>query len=268
VLQNAASRVGALDLGFVPGEGGERGLADDDQGPLGGLEGFREAVTARGHLGQGLGRPDGAALLAAVAKLVQGLGAKAEGWNGLGVLQNAAVGALVDHEGARTDLDLVGAEVEQHVERAGLDHLGGLGVLQNAASRVGALDLGFVPGEGGLSFAEMVEALGDRREERRTVRTGERGLADDDQGPLGGLEGFREAAASRVGALDLGFVPGEGGLSFAEMVEAGALDVLDQLGDRREERRTVRTGERGLADDDQGPLGGLEVSASCRGRAG
>ncbi|AWN47220.1 NADH-quinone oxidoreductase subunit G [Methylobacterium terrae] len=62
-----------------------------------------------------LARPDGAALLAAVAKLVQGLGTKAEGWNGLGVLHNAA-------------------------------------------ARVGALDLGFVPGEGGLGFAEMVQA--------------------------------------------------------------------------------------------------------------
>ncbi|PIK70388.1 NADH-quinone oxidoreductase subunit G, partial [Methylobacterium frigidaeris] len=62
-----------------------------------------------------LARADGAALLAAVAKLVQGLGAKAEGWNGLGVLHNAA-------------------------------------------ARVGALDLGFVPGEGGLTFAEMTKA--------------------------------------------------------------------------------------------------------------
>ncbi|KMO30385.1 NADH dehydrogenase [Methylobacterium variabile] len=62
-----------------------------------------------------LTRPDGAALLAAVAKLLQGLGSKAEGWNGLGVLHNAA-------------------------------------------ARVGALDLGFLPGEGGLTFAEMTKA--------------------------------------------------------------------------------------------------------------
>ena len=37
-------------------------------------------------------------------------------------------------------------------------------------------------------------------------------------------------AASRVGALDLGFVPGEGGLNAAAMAKAGALDVLFLLG--------------------------------------
>src|SRR5579863_5117001 len=37
-------------------------------------------------------------------------------------------------------------------------------------------------------------------------------------------------AASRVGALDLGFVPGEGGLSAPQMAAAGALDVLFLLG--------------------------------------
>ncbi|MBB3890234.1 NADH-quinone oxidoreductase subunit G [Phenylobacterium haematophilum] len=37
-------------------------------------------------------------------------------------------------------------------------------------------------------------------------------------------------AASRVGGLDLGFVPGEGGKSAREMVEPGALDVLFLLG--------------------------------------
>jgi len=37
-------------------------------------------------------------------------------------------------------------------------------------------------------------------------------------------------AASRVGALDLGFVPGEGGLSAGQMVAAGALDILFLLG--------------------------------------
>ena len=37
-------------------------------------------------------------------------------------------------------------------------------------------------------------------------------------------------AASRVGGLDLGFVPGEGGLDAAAMTQAGALDVLFLLG--------------------------------------
>jgi NADH-quinone oxidoreductase subunit G len=38
------------------------------------------------------------------------------------------------------------------------------------------------------------------------------------------------AAASRVGALDLGFVPGENGLDVAGMAKAGALDVAFLLG--------------------------------------
>ena len=37
-------------------------------------------------------------------------------------------------------------------------------------------------------------------------------------------------AASRVGALDLGFVPGEGGLDARQMAAAGALDVVFLLG--------------------------------------
>ncbi|MDP3318902.1 MAG: NADH-quinone oxidoreductase subunit NuoG, partial [Bosea sp. (in: a-proteobacteria)] len=42
--------------------------------------------------------------------------------------------------------------------------------------------------------------------------------------------GVLHTAASRVGALDLGFVPGEGGLDVAGMLAPGALDVLFLLG--------------------------------------
>ncbi len=42
--------------------------------------------------------------------------------------------------------------------------------------------------------------------------------------------GVIHTAASRVGALDLGFVPGEGGLDAAAMAQPGALDVLFLLG--------------------------------------
>jgi NADH-quinone oxidoreductase subunit G len=47
-----------------------------------------------------------------------------------------------------------------------------------------------------------------------------------------GWNGFNvlHTAASRVGGLDLGFIPGDGGLSAAEMVRPGALDVLVLLG--------------------------------------
>ena len=42
--------------------------------------------------------------------------------------------------------------------------------------------------------------------------------------------GVIHTAAARVGALDLGFVPGEGGLDAAAMVQPGALDLLFLLG--------------------------------------
>jgi NADH-quinone oxidoreductase subunit G len=42
--------------------------------------------------------------------------------------------------------------------------------------------------------------------------------------------GVIHTAAARAGALDLGFVPGEGGLDAAAMVQPGALDVLFLLG--------------------------------------
>ncbi len=47
-----------------------------------------------------------------------------------------------------------------------------------------------------------------------------------------GWNGFSvlQTAASRVGALDIGFVPGEGGLRAAHMAKSGALDVLFLLG--------------------------------------
>ena len=47
-----------------------------------------------------------------------------------------------------------------------------------------------------------------------------------------GWNGFNvlQTAASRVGGLDLGLVPGDGGLDAVEMAKAGALDVLFNLG--------------------------------------
>ncbi len=66
-------------------------------------------------VGQGaLSRPDGLAILSAVAQLAQSVGAVKEGWNGFSVLHTAA-------------------------------------------SRVGALDLGLVPGQGGLTAQQMTQ---------------------------------------------------------------------------------------------------------------
>ncbi|HLH95256.1 MAG TPA: NADH-quinone oxidoreductase subunit NuoG [Xanthobacteraceae bacterium] len=42
--------------------------------------------------------------------------------------------------------------------------------------------------------------------------------------------GFLHVAAARVGALDIGFVPGTGGLSATEMAKPGALDLIFLLG--------------------------------------
>jgi NADH-quinone oxidoreductase subunit G len=52
-------------------------------------------------------------------------------------------------------------------------------------------------------------------------------------GPIkDGWNGFSilHTAAARVGALDIGFVPGQGGKSATEMAKAGAVDVLFNLG--------------------------------------
>ncbi|CUW96802.1 NADH-quinone oxidoreductase chain G (NADH dehydrogenase I, chain G) (NDH-1, chain G) [Agrobacterium fabacearum S56] len=68
-------------------------------------------------IGQGaLARADGAAVLAAAAKLAVSVGAISEEWNGFSVLHTAA-------------------------------------------ARVGGLDIGFVPGEGGVAAAEMVTSM-------------------------------------------------------------------------------------------------------------
>src|SRR5260370_16579989 len=70
-------------------------------------------------VGQGaLARPDGAAVLSAVAKAAASTGALVDGWNGFSVLHTAA-------------------------------------------ARVGGLDIGFVPGDGGLTAAPMASGRVD-----------------------------------------------------------------------------------------------------------
>ncbi|HYF21764.1 MAG TPA: NADH-quinone oxidoreductase subunit NuoG [Caulobacteraceae bacterium] len=79
---------------------------------------LRNAKAPAVIVGQGaLSRPDGAAVLNAVAGLAREFGVVREGWNGFNVLHTAA-------------------------------------------ARVGGLDLGFVPGEGGRSAVELVERGG------------------------------------------------------------------------------------------------------------
>ncbi|WP_134499575.1 NADH-quinone oxidoreductase subunit NuoG [Microvirga pakistanensis] len=79
------------------------------------IETLRGAERPLIIVGQGaLARPDGLAVLSAVAKLTQDVGAVTDSWNGFSVLHTAA-------------------------------------------SRVGALDLGLVPGAGGLSARQMAQ---------------------------------------------------------------------------------------------------------------
>jgi NADH-quinone oxidoreductase subunit G len=92
------------------------------------------------------------------------------------------------------------------------------------------------------AFAEVL-----KKAERPLILVGAAALARPDGGAIAALaakaatelgaikdgwNGFSvlHTAASRVGALDIGFVPGAGGSSAAEMTKAGALDVLFLLG--------------------------------------
>ena len=119
-------RMGDVPVGVI-GDVGDLRYQYDYLGA--GSDSLNELVSGRGSfheklekaqrplviVGQGaLKGEDGAAVLGAAAKLAAGTGARAEGWNGLAVLHNAA-------------------------------------------GRVGGLDIGFVPGEGGMDVAGMLE---------------------------------------------------------------------------------------------------------------
>ncbi|WP_337270815.1 NADH-quinone oxidoreductase subunit NuoG [Oryzifoliimicrobium ureilyticus] len=121
-------RRGNFPIGVI-GEGGELRydyeylgagtdtLADLAAGKLGFLEVLSKAERPMIIIGQGaLTRPDGAAVLSAVADLAGKVGAVTDGWNGFAVLHTAA-------------------------------------------SRVGGLDLGFVPGPKGKIAVEMLSAM-------------------------------------------------------------------------------------------------------------
>ncbi len=92
-------------------------LSELAAGRLGFADTLRGAKNPMIIVGQGaLARPDGAAILAAAAKLAGSVGALTGEWNGFGVLHTAA-------------------------------------------SRVGGLDLGFVPGASGANTADMLTAM-------------------------------------------------------------------------------------------------------------
>ncbi len=119
-------RAGNVPIGVI-GDVGDLRYQYDYLGA--GADSLNELVSGRGSfyekfekaqrplviVGQGALRgEDGASVLGAAAKLAAGIGTRAEGWNGLAVLHNAA-------------------------------------------GRVGGLDIGFVPGEGGMDVAGMLD---------------------------------------------------------------------------------------------------------------
>ena len=75
-----------------------------------------------------------------------------------------------------------------------------------------------VIGQGALTGAATLSAIADLARTFNVVREGWNGW------------NVLHTAAARVGGLDLGFTPGEGGKSAREMVQKGALDVLFLLG--------------------------------------
>jgi NADH-quinone oxidoreductase subunit G len=92
-----------------------------------------------------------------LAEVAAGKGAFGE------LLANAKRPIVIVGQGAltREDGKAVLATAASIATAAGRDEgWNGLAVLHNAASRVGALDIGFVPGEGGLDTAGMVDAAG------------------------------------------------------------------------------------------------------------
>ncbi|TZG37230.1 NADH-quinone oxidoreductase subunit NuoG [Agrobacterium sp. B1(2019)] len=96
---------------------GAETLSDLANGSHSFVEKLKSAKNPLIIIGQGaLARADGAAVLAAAAKLATSVGAVTEEWNGFSVLHTAA-------------------------------------------ARVGGLDIGFVPGEGGVAAADMVASM-------------------------------------------------------------------------------------------------------------
>jgi NADH-quinone oxidoreductase subunit G len=97
---------------------------------------------------------------------------------------------------------------------AGPDTLSNLGAFGDALARA-ARPLVIV-GQGALARADGLAILAAAS--KLAQRDGWNGLC------------VLHTAASRVGGLDIGFTPGEGGLDAAGMAQAGALDVLFNLG--------------------------------------
>ncbi|MBL7309495.1 NADH-quinone oxidoreductase subunit G, partial [Escherichia coli] len=85
------------------------------------------------------------------------LAARARGEHSvLAVLKEAKAPLVIVGASAAPDVLAAAASLAKEIGAVSAEG-NGFGVLHTAAARVGALDLGFVPGEGGLTFAQMLE---------------------------------------------------------------------------------------------------------------
>ncbi|MFI4973185.1 MAG: NADH-quinone oxidoreductase subunit NuoG [Caulobacterales bacterium] len=124
----------------------------------------------------------------------------------------------------RTRFGLIGEAVDLTY---GYDHLGAdasaiAGLARSKSDFAEALKAAQKPaiiiGQGALKDPATAKAIADLAVAFNIVREGWNGW------------NVLHAAAARVGGLDLGFVPGEGGKNAAQMLQKGALDVLFLLG--------------------------------------
>jgi NADH-quinone oxidoreductase subunit G len=124
----------------------------------------------------------------------------------------------------RTRFGLVGegADLTYRYEHlgAGADALKGLAKSKSEFVQAlkGAERPALIIGQGALRDPATLAAIADFAKAFKVVREGWNGW------------NVLHTAAARVGGLDLGFLPGEGGKSAGEMVRKGALDVLFLLG--------------------------------------
>lgn len=167
-----------------------------------------------------------------------------EGWlfnSGLQGIENADA-ILIVGANPRVEAPLLNARLRK-AWLAGKTEIGLIGEQANLT-----FDYSWL-GAGSKTLAKLPKAAMDflTKAERPAIIVGS-GALSGEQGPavlnaLGALakkvgvvadgwNGFNvlHSAASRVAGLDMGFVPGEGGLSAVDMVKKGALDVLFLLG--------------------------------------
>ncbi|MEX6507521.1 NADH-quinone oxidoreductase subunit NuoG [Jiella sp. M17.18] len=123
------------------------------------------------------------------------------------------IGVIGEHEDLRYDYTYLGAGTDTLSNIEGASQ-GFFDALKNAERPMVIVGQGALTGENGAGILAAAAALAR-----------EIGAVTDSWNGFNVLH----SAASRVGGLDIGFVPGEGGKTFAEMA-AGGLDVLFNLG--------------------------------------